>query len=172
MTAEQAVFLRDFLLPGIEGEYRTTRRILGAVPDEQSDYRPDPKSRTARELAWHIVATDLDFLKGIAAGDFTSMVEVPNPTSSMAEMIALYDREFPAGIEQLRSLTGEQLAKMIHFFGVFNYPTVTYLSFLSNHSIHHRGQLSAYLRAMGSQVPAIYGPSGDEMWSEGNTATA
>ena len=172
MTAEQAVFLRDFLLPGIEEEYRLTRRVLGAVPDDRSDYRPDPKSRTARELAWHIVATELDFLKGIAAGAFTSMEEAPNPTSSMAEMIALYEREFPAGIEQVRALSGEQLATVINFFGVFNYPTVTYLTFLSNHSIHHRGQLSAYLRSMGSPVPAIYGPSGDEMWGESNTATA
>ena len=64
------------------------------------------------------------------------------------------------------------MAAVINFFGVFNYPTVTYLTFLSNHSIHHRGQLSAYLRAMGSLVPAIYGPSGDEMWGESNTATA
>jgi uncharacterized damage-inducible protein DinB len=172
MTAEQALFLRDILLPGIEGECRATRRVLSAVPDDRSDYRPDPKSRTARELAWHIVATEFDFFKGIAAGEFTSMEEAPNPTSSMAEMIALYDREVPAGIEQLRALSGEQLIKMVDFFGVFNYPAVTYLTFLSNHSIHHRGQLCAYLRPMGSQVPAIYGPSADERWGESNTATA
>lgn len=170
MTAEQAVFLRDFLLYGIEGEYETTRKVILAIPDERSDYRPDPKSRTARELAWHIVAAELDFFKSIADGAFASLEEMPNPTSSMAEMAELYEREFKAGVERIRNLSAEQLSTPINFFNVFNLPAVNYLTFLANHSIHHRGQLSAYLRAMGSRVPAIYGPSGDEMWSGAATA--
>ncbi|MBX3278444.1 MAG: DinB family protein [Acidobacteria bacterium] len=168
LNVEQAVFLRDMLLPAIEQEREATRRVLAAVPDERSDYRPDPKSRTARDLAWHIVATELDFFKGIADGAFGSTEEAPNPTSSIAGMLELYDREFSAGAGRVRELTGEQLVSPVNFFEVFNLPAVMYLTFLNNHTIHHRGQLTAYLRAMGSRVPAVYGPSGDEMWSGGS----
>ena len=59
-----------------------------------------------------------------------------------------------------KKLTGN--AKNIDFFGVFNFPAVMYLTFLNNHMIHHRGQLSTYLRAMGGKVPSIYGGSADE----------
>jgi uncharacterized damage-inducible protein DinB len=172
LNAEQAVFLRNMLLPAIEQEREATRRVLLAVPEERSDYRPDPKSRTARELAWHIVATELDFFRGIAERSFDSMEEAANPTSSMAEMIALYDGEFPAGAARVRELTSEQLISPINFFGIFNLPAVMYLTFLNNHTIHHRGQLTAYLRAMDSRVPSIYGPSGDEMWNESSAAAS
>jgi len=173
MTPEQALFLRDFLLQGIEGEFATTKRVLAAVPDERSDYRPDPKSRTARELAWHIVNAEVVFFNGIARGSFESSdQEPPNPTANTAELIAYYETGFKTGLEKVKQLTGEQLAATISFFGVFNFPAVQYLTFLADHTIHHRGQLSAYLRAMGSKVPAIYGPSGDEMWEMPATAGA
>ncbi|HZS08663.1 MAG TPA: DinB family protein [Blastocatellia bacterium] len=173
MTAEQSLFLRDFLLPAIEGEFATTKKVLAAVPDERADYRPDPKYRTARELAWHIVASELYFLEGIAKGSFEGGgEEPPNPTKSMAELIALYENGFRAGLEKVSQLGGEQLAKPINFFQVFNRPAVAYLTFLKDHTVHHRGQLSAYLRPMGAKVPAIYGPSGDEMWEAGEAASA
>ena len=56
----------------------------------------------------------------------------------------------------------EQLLTPIEFFGVFNLPAALYLGFLNNHSIHHRGELTTYLRPMGSKVPSIYGGSYDE----------
>ncbi len=64
-------------------------------------------------------------------------------------------------LQKLKALTPEQLTNMVDFRGLFQLPAVMYLEFASNHSIHHRGQLSAYLRAMGSKVPAIYGDSYD-----------
>jgi len=170
MTSEQALFLRDLLLHAIQEEFSTTKRVLAAVPDERSDYRPDPKYRTARELAWHIVDSEIQFFDGIARGSFGSE-EAPNPTSKMAEMIAHYDAHFKAGVEKIREMSGEQLAATINFFGVAEFPAVIYLTWLSNHSIHHRGQLSAYLRPMGAKVPAIYGPSGDEMWQQSDAAS-
>jgi uncharacterized damage-inducible protein DinB len=54
------------------------------------------------------------------------------------------------------------LAKVVEFFGVMNLPNVLYLGFWNSHSIHHRGQLSTYLRAMNAHVPSIYGGSADE----------
>ena len=172
MTSEQAVFLRDFLLSAIEEEFAATKRVLAAVPDEQADYRPEPKSRSARELAWHIVDTEILFFASIARGSFPETgEESPNPTRDTAELVAHYEAEFKRGAERIRQLTGEQLAAKLNFFGVADLPAVAYLSWLNNHTIHHRGQLSAYLRPMGSKVPAIYGPSGDEGWQASAAAS-
>ena len=63
---------------------------------------------------------------------------------------------------RVAAMTAEQLMTPVEFFGVFNFPAVMYLGFLNNHSIHHRGELSTYLRPMGSKVPSIYGGSYDE----------
>jgi uncharacterized damage-inducible protein DinB len=166
ISAAQAEFLRDYLLPLLIGECRATSRVLEAVPEERADYRPDPRSRTARELAWHIIASDLDFIAAIRRGSFeSSEAGSPVPSETIAEMRARYDAGCESGLEAIKTLTGEQLASPIPFFGTFNYETVVYLTFLMNHSIHHRGQLMAYLRAMGSTVPAIYGPSADQEWT-------
>jgi uncharacterized damage-inducible protein DinB len=172
ITPEQASFLRNFLLPEIENEFETTKRVIAAIPDDQRGYRPDPKSRTAGDLAWHIVSTELYFLDGIVSGSFRAEDDPPNTTGNIAELIAHYDSGFKAGIEKVRDLSGEQLARIVNFFQVFDQPAVTYLTFLQNHTVHHRGQLSTYLRPMSVKVPAIYGPSGDEMWGTGEAVSA
>jgi uncharacterized damage-inducible protein DinB len=131
------------------------------VPDEKSDYRPDPNARTAKDLAWHIANTDIQFLDGIA--DLKFNMETPeNKPQTSAEVVAWYDENVKRGIARVQELTAEQLMTPVEFFGVFNLPAAFYLGFLNNHSIHHRGELSTYLRPMGSKVPSIYGGSYDE----------
>jgi uncharacterized damage-inducible protein DinB len=75
---------------------------------------------------------------------------------------AWYGEAFQSNFDRLARLSGEQLVKIIDFRGLFQYPAVTYLQFALNHSIHHRGQLSVYLRPMGAKVPSIYGESYDD----------
>lgn len=167
MKPEQAAQLRDFLVEALEGEAKTTRRVLEAVPAKGSDYRPDPKSRTGLELAWHIAATDAWFVEGLMTAKFDPSAEeegnrVPADIRSGADAANWYDKNYIARLGELRKLTGEQLTKVTDFFGAFQYPLIVYLMWLNNHQVHHRGQLSAYLRAMGSKVPQIYGGSADE----------
>ena len=69
--------------------------------------------------------------------------------------------EFAKNIARAKGLSGEQLTKIIDFRGIFKLPAVMFLNIGLNHSIHHRGQLSTYLRPMGSKVPSIYGESYD-----------
>ena len=141
-------------------ELETTKKVLKAVPDEKSDYRPDPYARTAWELAWHIANTDVQFLEGIA--DLNFKMETPdNKPKSIAELVEWYDKNEQAA-HRVAAMSPEQLGTPIEFFGVFNLPAVAYLGFLNNHSIHHRGELATYLRPMGSKVPSIYGGSYDE----------
>lgn len=165
MRPEQATFLRDFFLQTLEMEAKTTRRVLEAVPAKGSDYRPDPKSRTGLELAWHIAMVDGWFLEGLFAANFDpekEVKEVPANIKSGADLAAYYDQHYIARLGELRKLDGAALTTVVNFFGVFELPLVAYLGFLNSHSIHHRGQLSTYLRAMGAKVPSIYGGSADE----------
>jgi uncharacterized damage-inducible protein DinB len=166
MTPEQAITLRDYFLGELEGEAKTTRRVLEAVPSKGGDYRPDPKSRTGLELAWHIAASSDWFLEGILKATFNPETDrsakLPPEIKSGADAAAYYEKNYIPKIAQLRNLSGEQLAKVTEFFGIFHLPLVNYLGWLTNHEIHHRGQLCAYLRAMGAKVPNIYGGSADE----------
>jgi len=161
LTPEFAAGLRALMLDGIAREAEITKRVIGAVPDAKSEYRPDPNARTAKELAWHIANTDVQFLDGIADLQFKMESPEHKPETS-AEVVAWYDENMKRGIERVQALTAEQLTTPVEFFGVFNLPAVAYLGFLNNHSIHHRGELATYLRPMGAKVPSIYGGSYDE----------
>jgi uncharacterized damage-inducible protein DinB len=166
MNTDQARMLLDYMTKLWEGEYPATCKVLAAVPNDKRDYRPDPKSRTAWELTVHLAAGDLWFLDAIRAGAFTwnpdaeKDVIARHPT--VADVVEMYKKGFPEKLAAVRAMSDADLTKTVDFFGMFQWPNVSYLGFANNHSIHHRGQLAAYLRAMGSKVPAIYGGSADE----------
>ncbi|MGO9088175.1 MAG: DinB family protein [Candidatus Sulfotelmatobacter sp.] len=161
LTPEFALGYRAMMLDGVVREAEVTRRVIAAVPDAKSDYKPDPNARTARELAWHLANSDIQFLDGIADLKFNMDTPEHKPQTS-AEVADWYDENIKRGVARVATLTPEQLLTPVNFFGVFNLPAVLYLGFLNNHSIHHRGELATYLRPMGSKVPSIYGGSYDE----------
>jgi uncharacterized damage-inducible protein DinB len=161
LTAEFAQGYRAMTLDGVLREAEITKKVIAAVPDAASSYKPDPKARTAKELAWHLANTDIQFLDGIADLKFSMATPEHKPQTS-AEVVAWYDANIKRGVARVAAMTPEQLMTPINFVNVFNLPAVLYLSFLNNHSIHHRGELATYLRPMGSKVPSIYGGSYDE----------
>jgi uncharacterized damage-inducible protein DinB len=162
MTPDQAKFLLALTLPIIKTEHETTKRVIEAIPLDKGDYRPEPVAKSALELAWHIVAAEDRFHKAICTGtfDFTPMNR-PEATNTSAKIAAWFDDSFKANLKQIEGLSGEQLTKSIDFRGMFQMPAVSFLTLSQNHSIHHRGQLSTYLRPMGGKVPSIYGESYD-----------
>ena len=158
MTPETATQLRDYLLPQLQQEFATTRKVLAAVPADQCNYKPSDKCMSGLELASHIALAETFFLRGVINGAFEwKQLDLKTP----AEVLAYYDETVPPLIAQVASLTGDKLAQDIAV-ATWNQPAITYLSFDMSHGIHHRGQLSAYLRPMGAKVPSIYGPSADE----------
>lgn len=163
MTPENASFLlNEVFLPILEREQPTTRRVIEAIPDNGGDYRPDAISKTSIELAWHIVAAEKRFLEGIVNGEFNfAAITRPEHVRTGAEIARWYGEMVAAVGPRLHQMTPEQLTKSIDFRGIFQAPAVMYLQTSLNHSIHHRGQLSAYLRAAGGKVPSIYGESYD-----------
>src|SRR5690606_9695230 len=80
---------------------------------------------------------------------------------TIADVLTFYKKELPARLKAAREVDGEQLASDLDFFGMMKRPGAAWIGFACNHSMHHRGQLSAYLRSMGARVPAIYGSSAD-----------
>jgi len=161
LSPEFALGYRAVLLDGFTREAEITKKVIAAIPDAASSYKPDEHARTAKDLAWHLANTDVQFLDGIADLNFNMANPEKKPQTS-AEVVAWYDENVKRGVARVAAMTAEQLMTPVEFFGVFNFPAVMYLGFLNNHSIHHRGELSTYLRPMGSKVPSIYGGSYDE----------
>lgn len=162
MQPEQAGFLRDFYLKAIEGERATTRKVIAAVPEEKHAYTPHPTSRTAFDLAWHIASAHAWFLDSIAKREFSmDSDERPEGIRTVADIVAFYEKQGAEALEKVKKVTSEQMAEIVDFFGM-KFPLAIYLNFLLLHEVHHRGQLSVYLRPMGAKVPDIYGGSADE----------
>lgn len=169
-TPEFAVTYRDFMLDSLLREAETTRKVIAAIPDSNRDYRPDPKARTAWELAWHLASVDVQFLEEIAEGKFSLEPRFKEEPKTAAEMASWHESNFRRAAEKVRAMTAQQLLTNLDFYGAFNFPAFVYLSFVEKHAIHHRGALAAYLRPMGSKVPSIYGGSYDEPWQGAEAA--
>jgi uncharacterized damage-inducible protein DinB len=163
MTPEQGHFLlHNFFLGSLKNESRTTKKILDAVPVDKVNYQPDACAKTANELLRHIAVADNMFLLTVINGVFNpSAVAIPENVKTSLEVAAWYEQTYARNFEALTKLTGEQLVKIVDFRGLIQQPAVLFLQFGLVHTVHHRGQLSTYLRPMGSKVPAIYGESYD-----------
>lgn len=148
-----------------QGEYPATMRVLSAMKDEGRDYKPHDKSRSAWQLATHIATSDLWFLDCIEKGAFVFDPEKAKAAEaqfkSVADIVAFYEKMIPPAVARFNDMSGEALAETVDFFGMMQMPRAQWIGFANNHGVHHRGQLSAYLRNMGCKVPDIYGPSGD-----------
>jgi uncharacterized damage-inducible protein DinB len=146
-----------------EKEGAATRKVLSRIPDG-SDYRPDPKSRPARDIAWLIVREEIALAEGLRKKQL-EWAEVP-PPATMKEVLDEYDRHHDRITAEFRAMDAASWDDRVPFvFGgqqVMNETAYDNAFGFLFDIIHHRGQLTAYLRAMGSTVPQIYGPSADE----------
>jgi uncharacterized damage-inducible protein DinB len=163
MDQLQAKIVADFLIGEVEQEMQTTLRVFGAAANCKLDYQPDSASKTGLGLIRHITLEDEWLLNSIADGAFKPPPDDSDACgiSSPAVAISQYKERIPAALNRVRAMSGEQLCRSIDLFGMIQMSGVGFLSMMVKHSIHHRGQLSSYLRAMGGKVPSIYGPSAD-----------
>ena len=156
---EKALFLKFW-----NSEAPTTRKVLSRIP-EGSTYRPDPKSRPASEIAWTIVCEETVLVQGLEAGrlewqDF----KIP---ATMKEMLAAYDQhQASAAAGKLQAIEPGRWEKEMPFmYGgqeVMRHTGYGHAWGFLFDIIHHRGQITTYLRAMGAKVPQVYGPTADE----------
>ena len=165
MNPEHAKAAADMFTGLWEGESQATAQVLAAVKDDNRNYKPDPKSRSAWDLAVHIATADIWFIDSIVKGAFSfdpaAAKAAESQFKTVNDIVDFYRKTLPEKLKELRAVPAAQLTEPLNFFGIFEWPRVQFIGFANNHSIHHRGQLAAYLRAMGSKVPNIYGPSAD-----------
>jgi uncharacterized damage-inducible protein DinB len=160
---------RQFL-DGFTRETATTLKVLRAYPPDKLDLRPSPRSVSARDLAWLFVTE-----QGLAANALTTGFDWSTPPGappaapdSLAEIIKAVEEANHRTIGLVENTPDAQLTDTVKFFTgpktLGDIPKIDFLWFLLCDQIHHRGQLSVYLRIAGGKVPSIYGPSGDEPW--------
>ena len=139
-------------------ESRTTRNVLARIP-EGSDYRPDPKSRTAQEIAWQILCEEQMIIDALESGR-VEWAPPPMP-ATMKEVVATYEKQSAETGDRWKNLPAAKWEGTLEFYGTQRPASPMAWSFLFD-IVHHRGQITTYLRPMGSTVPQIYGPSADE----------
>jgi uncharacterized damage-inducible protein DinB len=164
--------LIDSLLPEYDHEMSVTRKLLERVPDQDLAWKPHEKSYTLGGLAAHLAniptwvgwTLDKDHfdMSTTAAADAR-----PRQPTARAEVLETFDRNVSAARAKMASRTdGELLTPWTlksHGQILFTMPKVAVLrSFVMNHTIHHRGQLSVYLRLRDVPLPMMYGPTADE----------
>jgi uncharacterized damage-inducible protein DinB len=139
-------------------ESKTTTKVLARIP-EGSDYRPDPKSRTAQEIAWQVVCEEHMIIEALESGK--AVWDPPPMPATMREVLKAYETQSATLPGRWKALPAARWEGNLDFFGTERPAGAMAWSFLFD-IVHHRGQISTYLRPMGSTVPQIYGPSGDE----------
>jgi len=162
LQPEQALFFRGFAVDSLKREHPITRKVIEAIPIDKGDYRPEAVVKSAVELAWHIVSAEHRFMQAVVNGVFDlTGSPMPAELKTSADIARWYGETFPKDVDRVSALGPDELLKSIDFRAIFQLPAVLYLHTAQIHSIHHRGQLSTYLRPMGGKVPAIYGESYD-----------
>jgi uncharacterized damage-inducible protein DinB len=136
----------------------TTSKVLSRIP-EGATYRPDPKSRLAHEIAWQILCEEKMLIDAIVSGK-AEWAETPVP-ASMKAIHAAYEKQRANIAAQLKSLPDSKWEGNLDWFGKPRRAGGMAWGFLFD-IIHHRGQITTYLRPMGSTVPQVYGPTADE----------
>jgi uncharacterized damage-inducible protein DinB len=149
-----------------EREHATTRNVLAAFPADQASFRPHERSSTAQQLAWTFVIEELIMLK-VLQNEAALGGGVPKAPDAWQEILDAFDDVHALLLEKLQSVEASTLQSVKFFVAPKTPGDYAPLSFIWRFlfdQIHHRGQMSVYLRMVGGKVPSIYGPSGDEPW--------
>jgi uncharacterized damage-inducible protein DinB len=157
------------LLQELEQEALATRRVLERVPESHLDWRPHERSLTLGQLAMHVASIPGAIAELSMQPRFDARTPIPRPgASGVMELVSTLDRSVDRARELLGGMADSALATPWRATDgereLFVLPRGALLrSVLLNHWYHHRGQLTVYLRMTGVPVPAIYGPSADEI---------
>jgi len=159
------------ILGELEAESATTRRVLERVPSDKLGWKPHPKSMSLGELALHVAMTPGYISEGWACQDTVDFGKggggkVPEPTSTQ-DILSAHDEGLNKTKNALAQIgdagLGQQWTATMNGATVFDMSKAALIrSIVLNHTYHHRGQLSVYLRLLDVPVPSIYGPSADE----------
>jgi len=157
---------REFFIQRWDEEYPTFLKVFRALAPDKPDYRPHPRSRSAAELVWLLTLEEQADLMWVQGRD-VEWKETPPPTN-LAEIIAIYEKTHREMEPLLKALSDDAWEKPVRLIipgpdaGSYEFPLGQMLWYAMVDAIHHRGQLSVYIRLQGGKVPPIYGSSADE----------
>jgi len=157
---------KDAFLQRFEREYQTTHRVLKAYPPDRADLKPSPKSKNALDLAWMLVLNQMVLIPALEnklePGSFPPS---PKSWSDLIPALEAAHRQTMARLERSTDAEWNGTVQLpIAPQKVGDMRTGDALWFFLNDTIHHRGQLTVYLRMAGGKLPSIYGPTADEPW--------
>jgi len=155
------------LLPEFDHEMATARKVLERVPDDKFDWAPHATSMKLGHLAGHIAEMPAWAAVGITQDSLDLAGYKPAATTTTAQVLEAFDKNIASARAAIAGASDETFFKTwsLQRDGqtLMSMPKMVVVrSFMLNHVIHHRGQLSVYLRILGVKIPSIYGPSGDE----------
>ncbi|HEY0077045.1 MAG TPA: DinB family protein [Pyrinomonadaceae bacterium] len=160
--------LNEMLTSELQYEAATTRKMLERVPQDAFDWKPHEKSMSLGQLAAHVANLhDTWLVTTLTSEDFDLADSTPLNARTVPEILEAFDRSISRAVELLKAQTEESLHATWRLKRggqlLFELPRwVVLRSMVVNHIIHHRGQLSVYLRLRNVPLPAMYGPSADE----------
>jgi uncharacterized damage-inducible protein DinB len=158
----------ESILDELGREAATTRRVLERVPSDNLSWKPHQKSKSVGELAWHLASIPKRIATFALADDVdVTTVKAPPMPETTAGIVEGFERQIAEAKELLARLDDAALSRTTTMrrgqVAVFSGPKGALLrSVMLNHSYHHRGQLSVYLRLLDIPVPSVYGPTADE----------
>ena len=161
--SSKAIFL-DFF----QREHAMTLKVLNAFPASQSEFRPHPRSKSARELAFTFVMEQA--LISLALRDQLKLgAGMPKTPDDFSMIVQQFESDYQALLALIKKSPDKAFEGTVDFFvgpgKVAPWPKLEFMRFMVCDQVHHRGQYSIYLRMAGGKVPAIYGPSADETWT-------
>src|SRR5262245_49420422 len=128
-AADATLLLHAMGLPSIAAERPVTKSVIGAIPADQADYRPDPVTRSAIDLAWHIVTAEVRFLDAVASSVFDlTPRDRPASVRTPSDINDWFESESQRAVARLQAASGEDLVRTIDFRGIFQFPAVVYVT--------------------------------------------
>jgi uncharacterized damage-inducible protein DinB len=165
--SQSAANMKQQFVDVFKKENSVTRRVMTALPEGQSEFRPHPSSKTAREVA-SIFSLGNGGIAAALTNNWQWPPQRPPTPATYADVVAAFDATSQAVEQALANTPNSRLFETVPFFTgpkqMADVRVIDILWFMLLDSIHHRGQLSVYVRMTGGKVPSIYGPSGDEPW--------
>jgi uncharacterized damage-inducible protein DinB len=154
--------LRDFFLERRRAEIPIFLRVLKAIPPDHLSYKPHDRSPSAEQLVWTLTSELRACLDAVTQNKAEWKAQPPPSLNEMLELFERWSNELTDLVSKMDEASWNGIAKFYYNGKVVSeQPVGQFLWFILFDAIHHRGQLSAYLRPMGSTVPSIYGPSAD-----------
>src|SRR3989344_921486 len=155
------------LLDSWEREHAVTVKVLSAFPDNKLDFKPHERSRSAKDLMWTVVYEEKVFVDGVVSGklDFSSFAPA---LATKAEILEAFEKIHMEALGKIKNMSIDDLMKTMPYMegpkAIVDKPRIGVVWSMIMDQVHHRGQMSVYVRMAGGKVPSIYGPSADELW--------